>query len=1152
MKKAWIDFKTDEQTFKIIMQYEEGFVQNIVEKKYSRFYITEEVKKNLTKKEEERFTLASLLIELDVLCANKLKEQNRDLLEFFSKSENLMLRKLCLATGFDVSKIDSIISKFPKEQRYMLIYLFGINRKKMKLQDAEKFFDNTTDEIYKNLLDAVRRLKWDIKITKENRNTAEQIPTAIIINLEGKGYTRSEIIEALNLYDDNTKYVLQRYYGHDYSSVKSPLTPVLPGDAEIINKVLTGEDNVGIKIKKIREERALRVKKAKEKNTAKSTQEKPLDLLGFYKNQRYSTYNIKKAYQSLSDGEKAFIRKQYDENLKELKGVELTEEEQKIIFNLTRSETQGLGKALKDMYRKPSTQTTNIIEEPVRNNLNKINPNPASKKTPVKTSKPQNSLSIQINDYETLNEYYKQFGFDDDDLEILYQNTNSTDKKMFNKYIDVVETTENRHVFNIKNEISTEDERVIRYFSITILRKLGVFRKLSEKPVDNPNIPSWLKEILNHYGIPKTHSSSKKHTTLAEFYGHSNFDNNSLESSCSNLNDKEEKTSEKHTDVTEDENRKQISAMKNSVSKSVESVENPIKNEQKQDVLTKENSPKDKNNKSGNFQSINAYTTLNDYYKQFGFDDEDLELFYKSTTVAGKRKFSEYINIVKTDENKYIFYIKTPIPISNQSANNYFYSAALRTMGSHRVAAKKTIDELKTPKWIENKIKEYSVPKGRNLIENCSTLNDFYKNCGFDDDTIETLYSNCNSDERKLFQEYIEVIETEDGKHIFRIKKVIIAGDRTAYRYFAKYAIRKLKEYQKNAVEEFKVGSTLNDYYKRRGFDDEDLESVYQNLHSFGVRYFEKYIDVECTENNTHIFKIKEKISRTGENKDQQAVSYFRYKLLTSLVRYRIDHGKEIDRDKIPQSVLDVFKNRSHKEKTPYVVLIDENTTLNEYYEARGFDSTKLEEVYLKTNRGKDYFDEYIDIIKTDDGKVIFKVKKPIKRKKDTAAYNYFVRSLPYRLTRKRTMNKSISSKTTEPTEPPLLIENSESINNNVKRTEIDPELLADLKDYVGEYITSVKETNIITRELITNLGLPKRYEYFLLNEFVANKDNKVSLDEEAEILNLDVMELCKILIEAIELLKSEINNKLMINNPEINQTPETNDGETNLKKALN
>lgn len=85
MENVWTNFKTDEETFKLIMKYEEDFVKTIVQKKYGINYDSKnEVK--LTKKENEIFSLATLLIEMDVLCIKNLKTKHINVDSFFKKN----------------------------------------------------------------------------------------------------------------------------------------------------------------------------------------------------------------------------------------------------------------------------------------------------------------------------------------------------------------------------------------------------------------------------------------------------------------------------------------------------------------------------------------------------------------------------------------------------------------------------------------------------------------------------------------------------------------------------------------------------------------------------------------------------------------------------------------------------------------------------------------------------------------------------------------------------------------------------------------------------------------------------------------------------------------------------------------------------------
>ena len=204
MENVWTNFKTDEETFKLIMKYEEDFVKTIVQKKYGINYDNKDEVK-LTKKENEIFALASLLIEIDVLCIKNLKNKHINIDSFFKKEEGLMQRKICTAYDLQIDKLENIIIRLPEEQRKIFIYSYGINRRKMSFKDIEKLFEVSTDDIYKSLLLTIRRLKSEVNIMKSVKKVTNKIPTMLMLDLEKRGYPRSELIEALNLYDDKTK-----------------------------------------------------------------------------------------------------------------------------------------------------------------------------------------------------------------------------------------------------------------------------------------------------------------------------------------------------------------------------------------------------------------------------------------------------------------------------------------------------------------------------------------------------------------------------------------------------------------------------------------------------------------------------------------------------------------------------------------------------------------------------------------------------------------------------------------------------------------------------------------------------------------------------------------------------------------------------------
>lgn len=409
MENVWTNFKTDEETFKLIMKYEEDFVKIIVQKKYGINYDNKnEVK--LTKKENEIFALASLLIEIDVLCIKNLKNKHINIDSFFKKEEGLMQRKICTAYDLQIDKLENIIIRLPEEQRKIFIYSYGINRRKMSFKDIEKLFEVSTDDIYKSLILTIRRLKSEVNIMKSVKKVTNKIPTMLMLDLEKRGYPRSELIEALNLYDDKTKYTLQKYYGFNYSSAKSPLIPVAEGDEAIINSVLIGDNNIDFQIKKLQEKKLQAIEKIKRNNRLKK--EKTFNLIKFYKDKGYSALEFLNAYRSLSERQCALIKKKYDNEFNEIKDAKLSYKEKAMIFDLTRSERSGIGKILAETTNKTMPKIIKIVEQPqevekeISENKNEKLIQPIKvKKTPAKSKDitlPQKSNTFDSVEKKTL------------------------------------------------------------------------------------------------------------------------------------------------------------------------------------------------------------------------------------------------------------------------------------------------------------------------------------------------------------------------------------------------------------------------------------------------------------------------------------------------------------------------------------------------------------------------------------------------------------------------------------------------------------------------------------------------------------------------------------------------------------------------------
>lgn len=957
MENVWTNFKTDEETFKLIMKYEEDFVKIIVQKKYGINYDNKnEVK--LTKKENEIFALASLLIEIDVLCIKNLKNKHINVDSFFKKGEGLMQRKICTAYDLQIDKLENIIIRLPEEQRKIFIYSYGINRRKMSFKDIEKLFEVSTDDIYKSLLLTIRRLKSEVNIMKSVKKVTNKIPTMLMLDLEKRGYPRSKLIEALNLYDDKTKYTLQKYYGFNYSSAKSPLIPVAEGDEEVINSVLIGDNNIDFQIKKLQEKKLQAIEKIKRNNRLKK--EKTFNLIKFYKDKGYSALEFLNAYRSLSERQCALIKKKYDNEFNEIKDAKLSYKEKAMIFDLTRSERSGIGKILAETTNKTMPKIIKIVEQPqevekeISENKNEKVIQPIKvKKTPTKSkditlpqksntfdsvekkdvnfspskdlteNKPNNEKGIK--NFDTFNEYCKSLGFDDEDLENMYNELSAKEKERFNKCIIVTEDAEKKHTFTFTKRITqNHDQLNYQYYTQSVIIRLYRGRLRNNKSVDNIEVS---KNVKNHL---RTNS------------------------------------------------------------------------------IRDNNTPK-----------IENYIHLNGYYNALGFDDEDLEEVYKNLTKREKDIFSETINVTETKDKKHIFTFVRRIDTNDKRNYKYYNKTILVKLYRCRVKNNKSIENL-------------------NLTENIKRYIDF---------------------------------------HSPKTSRMEIIND---YK-------------------------TLNDYYKSLGFDDEDMEDLYLSLASIPFRhdYFYKTMNIVEESENKHIFTFKKSIA----NLNKKDFHYLMQDIPESICIHRIRSGKGVDGLKLNNTITNFVKKEIEKENSKSNKgKLDYCKTLNDYYKKYGITDEELTNAYKSANQGKKYFEEFTTITKVNEEKYIFEIKSTLKYRHDLPAYAYFTSNLLIYLKHK-------TKQTKQETQNNLVIAEGPSFDN--------------IKEYIHEYLSEIKSSHIITKDLILNLNLPKRYEYFLLNEFVINKDGSMSLDEEAKHFNMDSMELCKILVDAIKLVKENIISKM-------------------------
>ena len=746
MENVWTNFKTDEETFKLIMKYEEDFVKIIVQKKYGINYDNEnEVK--LTKKENEIFALASLLIEIDLLCIKNLKNKHINIDSFFKKEEGLMQRKICAAYDLQIDKLENIIIRLPEEQRKIFIYSYGINRRKMSFKDIEKLFEVSTDDIYKSLLLTIRRLKSEVNIMKSVKKVTNKIPSMLMLDLEKRGYPRSELIEALNLYDAKTKYTLQKYYGFNYSSAKSPLIPVAKGDEKIINSVLIGDNNIDFQIKKLQEKKLKAIEEIKKNNRPKK--EKTFNLIKFYKDKGYSALEFLNAYRSLSERQCALIKKKYDNEFNEIKDAKLSYKEKTMIFDLTRSERSGIGKILAEMTNKTMPKIIKTVEQPQevekeileKKNEEVIQPIKV-KKTSAKSkditlpqksntfdsvekkdvnssiskdlteNKPNNEKGIK--NFDTFNEYCKSLGFDDEDLENMYNELSAKEKERFNRCIIVTEDAEKKHTFTFTKRITqNHDQLNYQYYTQSVIIRLYRGRLRNNKSVDNIELSK----------------NVKKHLKANSIRGN--------------------------------------------------------------------NTPK-----------IENYIHLNGYYNALGFDDEDMEDLYLSLASIPFRYdyFYKTMNIVEEAENKHIFTFKKSIANLNKKDFHYLMQDIPKSICIHRIRNGKGVDGLKLNNTITNfvkkEIEKENSKSNKGKLDYCKTLNDYYKKYDITDEELTSAYKSANQG-KKYFEEFTTITKVNEEKYIFEIKSTLkYRHDLPAYAYFTSNLLIYLKHKKKQTKQE--------------------------------------------------------------------------------------------------------------------------------------------------------------------------------------------------------------------------------------------------------------------------------------------------------------------------------------------------------------
>lgn len=742
-----------------------------------------------------------------------------------------------------------------------------------------------------------------------------------------------------------------------------------------------------------------------------------------------------------------------------------------MIFDLTRSERSGIGKILAETTNKTMPKIIKIVEQPqevekeISENKNEKLIQPIKvKKTPAKSkditlpqksntfdsvekkdvnsstskdlteNKPNNEKGIK--NFDTFNEYCKSLGFDDEDLENMYNELSAKEKERFNKCIIVTEDAEKKHTFTFTKRITqNHDQLNYQYYTQSVIIRLYRGRLRNNKSVDNIEVS---KNVKNHL---RTNS------------------------------------------------------------------------------IRDNNTPK-----------IENYIHLNGYYNALGFDDEDMENLYSSLDENPIRHdcFYRLFNIIEDEKHMFIF--KEPAADLCQKDHDYLTKDITISLCKFRIKKGKGVDNIKLPPSIK-KAGERVKTTPTISIKKYKTLNGFIKAIGFDDEDLEEVYKNLTKREKDIFSETINVTETKDKKHIFTFVRRIDTNDKRNYKYYNKTILVKLyrcrvknnksienlnlteniKRYidfhspKTSRMEIINDYKTLNDYYKSLGFDDEDMEDLYLSLASIPFRhdYFYKTMNIVEEAENKHIFTFKKSIA----NLNKKDFHYLMQDIPESICIHRIRSGKGVDGLKLNNTITNFVKKEIEKENSKSNKgKLDYCKNLNDYYKKYGITDEELTNAYKSANQGKKYFEEFTTITKVNEEKYIFEIKSTLKYRHDLPAYAYFTSNLLIYLKHK-------TKQTKQETQNNLVIAEGPSFDN--------------IKEYIHEYLSEIKSSHIITKDLILSLNLPKRYEYFLLNEFVINKDGSMSLDEEAKLFNIDSMELCKVLVDAIKLVKENVISKM-------------------------
>ncbi len=496
MEKAWVDFKTDEETFRLIVKYEESYVFDMMRKKYGKDFDGINVKGSIKRNEVYKYNLSELLIKMDVLCAEKLKEKGKNLVGFFSNSKDLMAKKLCLIYDLKSSELDDILTSFTSENKDIFIYGFGINRKKQNISTFATIFNINTDDVYKKLMLAIREfdsfMKQKKNLTVNPSQNAVAIPAALITHLEKHNYRKEAIFQELLTYDKSVQSVLRKYYGQNFDKVKSPSIPVSKTDAEIILSVISGPNSV---IEKLIKDEVVTVKPKEDKPKDKNEQEnaklprKKFNIIKFYKEKGYTINEFLEAFKSLSLTEQELIKREFDENFNERYNQDLSEEEKTAIFQLIKSE---------------NAKIETLMKQGRKSNMKKSDEKKNIKPTVNERDKRK---YVPISEYKTLNEYYKDRGYSEEDLENLYNNLTARGKVHFDNYINVVEKNGKR-IFYIKKPILRQADKTARNYFVNAA--IAIFKN------NGSDVPD--KEVVSTNEQPTvfSHEPKQESQTVSE------------------------------------------------------------------------------------------------------------------------------------------------------------------------------------------------------------------------------------------------------------------------------------------------------------------------------------------------------------------------------------------------------------------------------------------------------------------------------------------------------------------------------------------------------------------------------------------------------------------------------------------------------------